>query len=106
MKKNNLLKKNLKGESPKSENWDKEIKELEDFFKTAILPAQPFQLNSFSRLIDVPLFIKSHLTIVKANNGNQIYFSFLERLQELKNLLIKRQTDAKTITNFFELTDK
>jgi hypothetical protein len=68
-------------------NWDKEIKELEAYFKETAIPTEPFKLNQYSTIKDCSLFIKSHLATVKANNGKPTYLPYLDRLQELKEFL-------------------
>lgn len=68
-------------------NWNKEIKELEDFFESITLPKKPIKLNACTIILDVSKFINSHLSTIKSNNGNLIYKPYLSRLQELKSLL-------------------
>lgn len=68
-------------------SWDKDIKELEAYFKKATLPTEPIKLNICSTIKDAPLFIKSHLATVKANNGKLTYLPYLDRLKELKEFL-------------------
>ena len=68
-------------------SWDKDIKELEAYFKKAALPTEPIKLNAYSTIKDGPLFIKSHLATVKANNGKITYLPYLNRLKELKEFL-------------------
>ena len=49
----------------------------------------------FSMTIEnVPEFIKSHLAIVKANNGNPIFRPYLDRLIQLKNLIEKHKLQS------------
>ena len=67
----------------KSGPWSNEITELETFFSSAKLPGT-IKLNQCSTITDVPLFMESHLSIVKAQNGNTRYVPYLERLRELK----------------------
>ena len=69
------------------ENWSVEISELETYFATAKLPAEPVQLDVCSKIIDVNLFIESHLSIVKANNGISTFLPYLNRLQTFKNII-------------------
>jgi hypothetical protein len=64
-----------------------EIEELETFFNNAIIPTQPLKLNAYSTIVDCSLFIETHLTIVRANKGNNVYLPYLNRLQELKKVL-------------------
>lgn len=66
--------------------WSNEITELEQFFKVAKLP-DTIKLNECSTIIDVSLFIDSHLSIVKAQNGKLRYKPYLDRLNELKAIL-------------------
>ncbi len=75
----------LKKEQP--EDWSKDITELESYFASIELPTQPVKLNKFSTITDCSLFIESHLTIARANNGNRVYLPYLNRIQELKEIL-------------------
>jgi len=70
-----------------SKIWDRQIEELEKFFKVIDLPAEPIKINNYCTIIDVSLFIESHFSIVKAQNGNKTYEPYLDRLFELKSLL-------------------
>ena len=67
--------------------WSNEIAELESFFKSVILPDNPIRLNQCSMIVDVRLFLATHLSIVKAQNGNLRYLTYLNRLREFKNQL-------------------
>jgi hypothetical protein len=40
-------------------------------------------------IVNVPLFIESHLARVKAHNGNPTFKPYLDRLEELKSIIIK-----------------
>jgi hypothetical protein len=68
-------------------NWDKEIEEIESFFNGVVLPKENLFLNKATKITNVTLFVSSHLTMVKANNGNEIYKSYLKRLIFLKDIL-------------------
>lgn len=68
-------------------NWNVQIEELESFFNNIILPKKEIRLNQCTAISNVNKFITSHLTTVKANNGNLIYLPYLVRLQELSLLL-------------------
>jgi hypothetical protein len=72
---------------PKPENWEQEIKELEAYFSGINPPVEPIKLNTFSTITNISVFIEGHLATIKANNGNRTYLPFLNRLQELKQLL-------------------
>ncbi|MCF8327629.1 MAG: DUF6371 domain-containing protein [Bacteroidales bacterium] len=71
------------------QNWNNDIAELENYFANNKLPTQPIKLNSYSTITDCSLFIKSHLAIVKRNNGNKTFLPYKQRLQELKQILTK-----------------
>ena len=73
--------------SEPKENWSAQILELENFFATARLPAEPVQLDVCSKIVDVNLFIESHLATVKANNGVLSFLPYLNRLQTFKNII-------------------
>jgi hypothetical protein len=74
-------------EQPKPESWEQDITELENYFTGITIPTQPVKLNKCSTVINVSLFIESHFTTVKANNGKRTFLPYLNRLQELKQAL-------------------
>lgn len=67
--------------------WDKELAELEIFFKHVFLPQIPIKLNRFTTILNINLFIENHLTTVRSNNGKLTFFPYLSRLRELKKLI-------------------
>jgi len=69
------------------QNWSNDIAELENYFASIELPTQPVKLNRCSTITDCSLFIESHFTTVKGNNGNRTFLPYLNRLQELKQVL-------------------
>jgi hypothetical protein len=74
-------------EQPKPESWEQDITELENYFAEIALPTQPVKLNRCSTIINCSLFIESHFATVKANNGKRTFLPYLNRLQELKQVL-------------------
>jgi hypothetical protein len=76
-----------KPEQPKPENWEQDITELENYFTNITLPTQPVKLNRCSTITNCSLFIESHFATVKANNGKRTFLPYLNRLQELKQVL-------------------
>jgi len=76
-----------KPEQPKPQNWSNDIAELENYFASIELPTQPVKLNRCSTITECFLFIESHFATVKANNGNRTFLPYLNRLQELKQVL-------------------
>jgi hypothetical protein len=69
------------------QNWSNDITELENYFASIELPTQPVKLNRCSTITDCSLFIESHFATVKGNNGNTTFLPYLNRLQELKQVL-------------------
>jgi len=75
----------LKKEQP--QNWSNDIAELENYFTSIKLPTHPVKLNQCSTITNCSLFIESHFATVKANNGKRTFLPYLNRLQELKQVL-------------------
>ena len=69
------------------QNWSNDIAELENYFASIELPTQPVKLNRCSTITDCSLFIESHFATVKTNNGKRTFLPYLNRLQELKQVL-------------------
>ena len=69
------------------QNWINDIAELENYFTSIKLPTQPVKLNRCSTITDCSLFIESHFATVKANNGKRTFLPYLNRLQELRQVL-------------------
>lgn len=69
------------------QNWSNDIAELESYFASIELPTQPVKLNRCSTITDCSLFIESYFATVKGNNGNRTFLPYLNRLQELKQVL-------------------
>ncbi|MDD3079704.1 MAG: DUF6371 domain-containing protein [Paludibacter sp.] len=78
------------------QNWSVEISELENYFVAVELPAQPVRLNQCTVITNVPLFIESHLSTVKANNGRNVFLPYLQRLQTLKQILANNKNLQKS----------
>jgi hypothetical protein len=76
-----------KPEQPKPENCEQNITELENYFTNITLPTQPVKLNQCSTITNCSLFIESHFATLKANNGKRNFSPYLNRLQELKQVL-------------------
>lgn len=72
------------------QNWNRDIEELEIYFKTIVLPTVPLRLNRWSMITDVPKFIENHIDNVKTNVGKQKFVPYLNRLKELKQLLMDK----------------
>ena len=68
-------------------HWNEQINALELFFGSIEIPTNEVLLSRCETINNVPLFISSHLEMVKANNGKQTFTPYLERLEALKMLL-------------------
>lgn len=73
------------------ETWTQVIDELENYFGSIELPTQPVRLNQCSTITNVSLWIEGNFSIVKANNGKRTFLPYLNRLQELAQILAKKQ---------------
>jgi hypothetical protein len=76
-----------KQQHPKPVSWGQEIDELENYFKSIDLPNKPIHLNQCSLISDIPLFINGHISILRANDGKQVFIPYLKRLKKLKQIL-------------------
>jgi hypothetical protein len=72
---------------PTKTDWNNDIMELEAYFKNTILPHGPIKLNHCSIITDVNNFIDTHLKTLKINNGKPTFEPYLNRLQQLKQLI-------------------
>jgi hypothetical protein len=68
---------------------EKDINELEQFFKTVSLPKE-LQLTPDQKITDVKKFYENHLAAVRANIGKNTFNSFYDRLVKMKELLQKQ----------------
>jgi hypothetical protein len=73
----------------KATNWSEDIAELEMFFANIELPKECTKLHKSSTITDISLFLESHFALIKNNVGNRTYLPYLQRLQELKQVLSK-----------------
>jgi len=62
--------------------------ELEKYFKGIELPTGHLRLNEWTVIMDVPSFIKSHVSFLKKNKGKKKFMPYYERLVELKEILL------------------
>ena len=76
-----------KTEQPMPESWEQDIIQLENYFTGLTLPTQPVKLKQAQTILSVSKFIESHFATLKANNGKRIFLPYLNRLQELKQVL-------------------
>jgi hypothetical protein len=65
---------------------DKQINELEEFFKKVKLPTT-VELEEGSTIVNVRQFIDSHLKVLRNNGDKPMYEVFFNRLLRLKEIL-------------------
>lgn len=68
-------------------DWINEITELETYFENTILPIGPIKLNQCAIITNINNFINTHLETLKTNNGKPTFEPYLNRLQQLKQLI-------------------
>jgi hypothetical protein len=68
-------------------DWSNDIMELEAYFKNTILPAGPIKLNQCAIITNINNFIDTHLKTLKTNNSKTTFEPYLNRLQQLKQLI-------------------
>ncbi|MDW7691470.1 DUF6371 domain-containing protein [Flammeovirgaceae bacterium SG7u.111] len=69
-------------------NWEQDITRIEKYYASIELPTKPVKLNGYTTIKDIRTFLKSHLAMVKKNNGNKIYKPYLSRLKKMKSLIM------------------
>ena len=65
------------------------LEELEAYFQGIELPAQ-VELVTGVVIMDIPLFLDSHLSYIKSNPGLRSTDVFLQRLNDLQIILEKK----------------
>lgn len=73
-----------KNKEYKRDDWKEEVEKLEVFYSSIEIPKTEVELNKHTRIKDCQLFVESHLSVIKSNNGNPTFLPFLERLKELR----------------------
>jgi hypothetical protein len=78
--------------------WGAEIEALETFFDSRRDNLPDSVKMGHSVIVNVPLFIESHLERVKAHNGNPTFKPYLDRLTGLKEILLTADIQRDTTT--------
>ena len=71
---------------PVQKDWNKNIIEIENYFKSIEIPKQAVKLNKCTTITNCDMFIDSHIKTVKANNGKETFLPYLDRLKDLSQL--------------------
>lgn len=79
------------------ENWNKDIEDIENFFKNHKFTDEKIDLAKNVTVANQQKFYYSHIMTIKKNNGNKTFKSHLDRLKKFKEILnspnkIKSQT--------------
>jgi hypothetical protein len=69
------------------EQFDQYIREVEDFFQGRELKKTQLVVNKYVIITDLPLFVSSHLSIVKAHTKRCNNLPYLRRLMWVKRIL-------------------
>lgn len=64
---------------------EQELSDLEIFFDNTKLPSEPVRLDPCCRVTDIPLFIKTHMSISKHQIKNSRYKPYFQRLIQFRN---------------------
>lgn len=56
------------------------INQIETYFNEHGIPTEPVRLDSATVVVESEIFINSHLSILKANPGNQRFIAYYDRL--------------------------
>lgn len=67
------------------ELWN--VAEMEKYFEGVATPQRQIVIDKCGTIADLNLFVQSHLTIVKSNNGNPTFEPYLSRLIQLQKIL-------------------
>lgn len=68
-------------------DWNNDIMELEAYFETKTFSTVPIKLNQCTTITNVNNFIDTHLKTLKTNNSKTTFEPYLNRLQQLKQLI-------------------
>jgi hypothetical protein len=67
--------------------WSSQIDEFEKYFNGRQLPTEPVQLKPHIKINDVKKFIESHISTLRANDGNKYFIPYLDCLNDLRSYL-------------------
>ena len=79
-------------EQEQPENWEKEIQELETYFINTHHYLATIDLNQSTTITNVSKFVTTHLSTLKNYNGCYTFKPYLNRLQQLKQILLKQSS--------------
>jgi hypothetical protein len=68
--------------------WQPAINELKEYFAGISLPSHPVKLNDHTKVVDITKFIEGHISTIQANDGRERFRPYLNRLQEIKQIIL------------------
>jgi hypothetical protein len=67
------------------------IEELEEYFSSLTIPEEPIFISKAITITNPILFIKTHLAVIKLNNGMPIFRAHYDRLVVLKEIITRKE---------------
>ncbi len=67
--------------------WMEQVEGLKEYFATVTDYPPSFLLNSHTKVVGVPLFLQSHISIVEANAGKKTYRPYMDRLEQAATII-------------------
>lgn len=64
-------------------------KDLKKFFLEQELPEDPIKITNAETIINMKLFVDSHISMLDNHPGNKAYLPYYNRLLKLKEILCK-----------------
>lgn len=74
------------------------VNQLQQFYSTYTQLPETLSYNSYTTIIDVPLFVQSHLTYVTNNPDKRPFNGYLERLIVVRDKLLALQSEKSKKT--------
>lgn len=65
------------------------IEDLEKYFSETKITESVIEMDPTYKIVNIPLFISTYLSIIKKHNGEKTYRPYYERLLKLKEYLLK-----------------
>ena len=70
------------------EDWSSRIEVVDIYFKTLKDTTGIIKLNKGANIRELKTFISAHIETVKANNGKRVFLPYLERLEQLREIIL------------------
>lgn len=78
--------------SPKQlDHWTRTLADLEAFYASAVLPAEPVRLSVCETITDARKFVTGHLGAARRNFGVPTFAIYVKRLITFRNIITNTQ---------------